>query len=215
MKAANLIQECSRVKLGYCRQRMQMYFDADACGRKPDIRAKMLMTYFSLLSVFARINEVLAEPAFLEKKNFLYRERLDREVPPPPPPPCKDPPNPEDEELHYRYEMSRMKYAQEWERAGRMVVGQENFEKKIRNLEKKDGPAEKEKRLIAAKCYEKAVEVMSEKEHHEYMLKAWRLENDWMSMDDSDVTKEDIERWMEEKEKASSSQSKAKAKVKA
>lgn len=198
-KAARLIQEISKLNLHIMHQRMQMYDQAERQGRDDALRDKKLLTWFALFSVFQRFNDVMAQPEKQERRTQLYLEWLDAKDPPPPAPPLKDPPRQTDEELHYRYEERRNKYADRWEKAGKMVVGQERFEK-ILNME--SGPAEREKRLIAQKCFAKATEVMSEQEHQEFLRKAWRLENDWTSMDDVAEVTEEIERWRDEKVKA-------------
>merc|ERR1712217_156211 len=106
---------------------MQIYHDSEEAGMKAKMRDRKVMTYFALLSVFGRFNEALAMPDKLSTRNRQYLERLNKTNPPPPPPPAKEPPKLDDEELHYRYEQSRMKYQRQWEKAGKMVVGQETF----------------------------------------------------------------------------------------
>mmetsp|Transcript_47149 Transcript_47149/g.95189 ORF Transcript_47149/g.95189 Transcript_47149/m.95189 type:complete len:181 (+) Transcript_47149:31-573(+) len=170
------------------------------------MRERRLLTWFALFSVFQRFNEVMARPEKMERRQRQYLELLDRTDPPPPPPPLKDPPKKSDELLHYKYEERRAKYVDQWEKAGKMVVGQEKFDK-ILNME--NGPAEKEKKLIAQKCFTLASEVMSEQEHQEFLQKAWRLENDWASMDDPASVQEEIDRWRDEKTKASAPKEKA------
>jgi len=197
-RAARLIQEVCRVRLCFVRQRMKRYHQAEKQGMDDTLREKKLLTWFALLSVLQRFNEVMTRPAELEQQNRRYLELLDREAPPPPPPPLKEPPKVADEELHYRYRERRQKYAHAWEKAGRRVVGQEAFDR-IRNLE--SGPAEQEKQLVAQKCYDHAMEAMSEQEHQEYLQRAWRLENDWASLDDPQTAHE-FERWRDEKARA-------------
>jgi len=198
-RAAKLIQEVSKMNLSIMKQRMQMYRQAERQHRDEQMRERKLLTWFALFSIFAKFNEVMARPEKMDKRQKQYLELLDLTDPPPPAPPLKDPPKDFDEMLHYRYEERRVRYADRWEKAGKMVVGQEKFEK-ILNME--NGPAEREKKAIASKCFTKAAEVMSEQEHQEYLQKAWRLENDWVCMDDMAHAQEEIERWREEKTRA-------------
>mmetsp|Transcript_21164 Transcript_21164/g.28521 ORF Transcript_21164/g.28521 Transcript_21164/m.28521 type:complete len:238 (+) Transcript_21164:1-714(+) len=199
-KAAKLIQEISKMNLNVMYQRMQMYKQAELQGRDDQMRERKLMMWFALFSVFQRFNDVMATPDKQVRRQKQYLELLDEEEPPPPAHPMKDPPVGLDEELHYKYEERRAKYADRWEKAGNMIVGREKFDK-ILNME--SGPAEREKKHIAQKCFSKASEVMSEQEHQEFLQKAWRLENDWASMDDLASVQEEIDRWRDEKVTAS------------
>mmetsp|Transcript_129742 Transcript_129742/g.361421 ORF Transcript_129742/g.361421 Transcript_129742/m.361421 type:complete len:716 (-) Transcript_129742:79-2226(-) len=203
-RAVRLIQEYIRCRQNFTFQRMQLYRQAEGLGSEDQLRGKRLLTWFALLSVFEKFNEVMARPEMMERRNRHYLEELDRECLPPPPPPLQDPPTAADVELHNRYEERRRKYARQWEKAGRMVAGPEKFDK-MKNTQR-DGPADLQKRLIAQKCYERAKEVPSEKEHQELLVKAWQLENDWATFDNPETARHEFERWRDEKARGSSMQ---------
>lgn len=186
-RAVKLIQDVARVKLHYVRQRMKLYRAAEEAGRDTKMRERKLLTWLALFSVLQKFDRRLKEPEIADVKEARFLRAL---PPPPPPPPPMAPPSKDDEELHYRYEEMKARYEPQWKNAGRMVLGEEKFDA-IRSLE--NGPAEKEKLLISQKCLEKANHVMSEREHQEFIRKAWCLENDWESLDEVDPKQ--IERW--------------------
>merc|ERR1712125_101924 len=156
-------------------------------GRDTKLRERRLLTWLCLFSVLEKFDQRLKLPEIADVKEARFLRAL---PPPPPPPPPQAPPSAADEDLHYRYEEMKARYEPQWKNAGRMALGEEKFDA-IRSLE--NGPAEKEKVLISQKCLERANQVMSEREHQEFIRKAWCLENDWSSVDE--VNPNDIARW--------------------
>jgi len=210
-KAARLIQEIGKMNLSVMQQRMQMYKQAELQGRDEIVRERKLLVWFALFSVFQKFNEVMALPHMAQKRLNYHLEMLDRTDPPPPAAPLQEPPNSTEEDLHYHYEAARAKYAHRWEKAGKRMYGGDG-EKFHKILNAENSPAVKEKRLIAQKCFTKADEVLAESDHQDFLKKAWRLENDYASMECVDGDPEEwaeIERWREEKQKALAPKQKA------
>merc|ERR1719199_2418020 len=68
------------------------------------------------------------------------------------------------------------RYENQWRTEGQRVLGKDKFED-IRNMPR-NGPAQREKKIIAEKCLQQANEVLNEAEYQELLRKAWRLGDD-------------------------------------
>jgi len=199
--AARLIQEVGKLKNGLLNQRMEMYYQAESQGREDQLRERKLLTWMTLLNVLAKINQEMSKPAKQDLRNKKFLQELDEECPPPPPPPMRPPPSQEEEDLHYRYEAMKAKYAWQWDKAGKKVLGWEKFEK-VKNMQnEKDETtafAFKHKKIMAQRCIDHAINAMSEKEHTEWLRKAWCFEHE-LAEADSESQKTEMEKWYNEK----------------
>jgi len=192
--AARLIQEVGKLKNGLLGQRMEMYKQAEAQGREEQLREKKLLTWMALLNVLSKINEEMKDPPKQGRHNEKFLRELDDECPPPPP-------SKEEEELHYRYEEMKLKYEHQWDRAGKKVLGKDKFEK-VKNMQNdKDDTtafAFKQRKTMAQKCLDNAINSMSEKDHYEWLRKAWCFEHELLD-GDLQSQKEEMEQWYLEK----------------
>lgn len=199
--AARLIQEVGKLKNGLLGQRMEMYKQAETQGREEQLREKKLLTWMALLNVLSKINEEMKDPPKQGRHNEKFLRELDAECPPPPPPPQRPPPSKEEEELHYRYEEMKLKYEHQWDRAGKKVLGKEKFEK-VKNMQsdKDDNTAFafKQRKVQAGRCLDNAINSMSEKDHYEWLRKAWCFEHEILE-GDLESQKEEMEQWYLEK----------------
>lgn len=175
--ASRIIQEVIKVKKGYVDSRMKLFEDSQKMGREAKLRERKIMSWIAIASVLNKFDQQLKSPAIEEEMNKAYLLSL---PPPPPPPPKGQAPSQEDEDLHEQYERMRLRFAPAWEQEGRMLLGEAKY-KEIRSMA--SGPADKQKRLIAEKCFDEAMTVMSEKEHVDLLRRAWRLENNWQPLD--------------------------------
>jgi len=160
---------------------MILYEESERLGTEDSLRSRKLLVWTAGLSFLKRFEEKMQEPEIMEAKMRNYLKNLPA---PPPPPPAEAPPNDEDEELHDKYEEMIRKYKKQWTAEGNKVLGPAKFEE-IRNRTK-DGPASKEKKIIAAKCLEEAGQVLNEDEYQELLRKAWRLRDDHAALTEYD-----------------------------
>jgi len=181
ISASKIIVGVAKVKLNMMRQKMKIYEDSERLGTEDSLRAKKLLVWTAGLSFLKKFQDKMEDPDIKEAKMKNYLKNL---PPPPPPPPLEPPPNDEDEELHDKYEAMIRRYKKQWTDEGTKVLGQAKFEE-IRNRTK-DGPASKEKKIIAAKCLEEAGQVLNEDEYQELLRKAWRLRDDHAALSDYD-----------------------------
>lgn len=186
-KATVFVQTIMRTKLRYVHQRMMKYQQSVTAGRDAKVREKTLQVWFVLLRVLAKFDTKLREPNLARD---METELLKSLAPPPLPPPASDPPSVADEDLHCRYEERKRQYEKQWVSAGLAWFGQKDFAI-LRDLE--HGPAEKEKKVVARHCLERAMEVMDELEHQQMIRKAWCLEHDRTSIEE--VDKQEVYKW--------------------
>jgi len=170
--AARIIVSVAKVKLNMMRQKMKLYDEAEYQGTEANLRARKLLTWVASLSFLKKFDEKMQLGEIERAKTDHYLTSLP--LPPPPPPP-EDPPDSEEEELHEKYEAMIRRYEGSWNKEGQRVLGKDKFEE-VRN--KRSGPAEKEKKIIAQKCLQRANEVLNEAEYQEFLRKAWRLGDD-------------------------------------
>lgn len=184
VQASRAIVSVSKVKLSLMRQKMTQYEESEKMGTEDSVRARKLLVWAAGLSFLKAFDVKMKQPEIEEAKMRNYLKNLDLNNPPPPPPPAEEPPNDEDEELHDKYEAMVRKYKKQWTAEGNKVLGPAKFEE-IRNRTK-DGPASKEKKIIAAKCLEEAGQVLNEDEYQELLRKAWRLQDDHAALSEYD-----------------------------
>lgn len=170
--AARIIVSVAKVKLNMMRQKMKLYEEAEYQGTEANLRARKLLTWMASLSFLKKFDEKMQLGEIEKAKTDHYLTSLP--LPPPPPPP-EDPPDSEEEELHEKYEAMIRRYEGSWNKEGQRVLGKDKFEE-VRS--KRSGPAEKEKKIIAQKCLQRANEVLNEAEYQEFLRKAWRLGDD-------------------------------------
>jgi len=187
VRAVRLIQDMAKIKVSYIKQRMMQYQQAEKAGRDVTMRKQKLLTWLALLSVLEKFSKKANFPDIKKERESRFLKTL---PPPPPPPPSVDPPSQQEEELHFQYEAMKQEYEKLWTREGRNVLGGDKFQAM---QAEENGHAEKEKSLIAQKCLERAMKVMSEHEHQDYIRKAWCLRNDWSSVDEVDP--KEISEW--------------------
>lgn len=181
LSASRIIVGVAKVKINMMRQRMKLYEESERMGTDDTLRARKLLTWVASLSFLKKFEDKMQEPEIMEAKMRNYLKNLPA---PPPPPPMDEPPNDEDQELHYKYEAMIQRYEKQWTQEGKKVLGPEKFEE-IRNRTR-DGPASKEKLIIADKCLKEAQEVLNEVEYQELLRKAWRLRDDHAAPSDYD-----------------------------
>lgn len=191
-RAVKVIQNRFKEKRKFTAARMACFRQAEDTGCADQMRTNNVMMWLAVFAILNRFEVTLHQKEIWEKKTRRYLEWLDETSPPLPPPPPEAPPLDIDEGLHYRYQLRRREYAHQWETAGHTVLGKEKFER-IKNMD--DGPAKVEKKLVAKRWLEKAMQVTSEKEHQECLRRAWCLENDWASMDDPNLDPNEINKW--------------------
>merc|ERR1719456_1456102 len=142
------------------RQKMKLYEEAEFQGTESNLRARKLLSWIATLSFLRRFDEKMQLPEIVKAKTEVYLTNLE---PPPPPPPPEEPPDSEEEELHDKYEAMIRRYEDQWKKEGQRVLGKEKFED-IRNMPR-NGPAEREKKIIAQRCLQQAGEVLNEAEY--------------------------------------------------
>lgn len=197
LSASRVIVGVAKVKLNMMKQKMKLYEEAQVQGTEDNLRARKLFSWIASLSVLRRFDEKMQLPEIEQEKVEVYLKNLD---PPPPPPPPEEPPDSEEEELHEKYEAMIHRYEKQWRTEGQRVLGKDKFED-IRNMPR-NGPAEREKKIIAQKCLEQAREVLAEGEYQELLRKAWRLGDDHAAFSEYNPG-EFARRVAEEKDKSS------------
>jgi len=178
VQASRVIVSVARVKLKMMDQKMKMYEESEAKQSDGVLRARKLLNWTATLSVLAKFAEKMKTPIIRKTMEEQYLKSLPA---PPPPPPLASPPDAGDEELHEKYEAIIERYRPQWMEEGRKALGEEKFEA-LRNM--KDGPASREKKLVAQKCIEQARGVLSQQEYLELLRKAWRLGDDHAALEE-------------------------------
>jgi len=178
VQASKVIVSVARVKLKMMSQKMKMYEESEAKQSDGVLRARKLLIWTATLSVLSKFAVKMRTPLIRQKMEEQYLKSLPA---PPPPPPLAAPPDAGDEELHEKYEAIIERYRPQWMEEGRKALGEEKFEN-LRNM--KDGPASREKKLVAQKCIEQARSVLSQQEYLELLRKAWRLGDDHAALEE-------------------------------
>lgn len=178
VQASRVIVSVARVKLKMMSQKMKMYEESEAKQSDGVLRARKLLMWTATLSVLSKFADKMRTPLIRQKMEEQYLKSLPA---PPPPPPLAAPPDAGDEELHEKYEAIIERYRPQWMEEGRKALGEEKFEN-LRNM--KDGPASREKKLVAQKCIEQARSVLSQQEYLELLRKAWRLGDDHAALEE-------------------------------
>lgn len=178
VQASRVIVSVARVKLKMMSQKMKMYEEAEAKQNDGNLRARKLMQWTATLSVLSKFVTKMKTPMIRKTMEEMYLKSLPA---PPPPPPLAAPPDAGDEELHEKYEAIIERYRPQWLEEGQKALGAEKFEA-LQNM--KDGPASREKKMVAQRCIEQARGVLSQQEYLELLRKAWRLSDDHASLDE-------------------------------
>mmetsp|Transcript_48754 Transcript_48754/g.156669 ORF Transcript_48754/g.156669 Transcript_48754/m.156669 type:complete len:404 (+) Transcript_48754:51-1262(+) len=195
-QAATTLQCAVHLRKEMVKQRMRVYRDAEAAGQAQDLREATALQWVFLLAFFNKIDKVLHEPEIFEPIYHEYLETLDRECPPPPPPPLEKPPRERDEELQHKYEVTKATHTQLAKSTALRVLGPDQYER-LRTSEKGVALLQMQKGSIAQKCWEQAMQATTERDHQEYLRKAFCLENDYDSVED--IAPEEFKRWLESK----------------
>eukprot|EP00933_Yihiella_yeosuensis_P022204 TRINITY_DN1747_c3_g1_i3.p1 TRINITY_DN1747_c3_g1~~TRINITY_DN1747_c3_g1_i3.p1 ORF type:complete len:629 (-),score=125.66 TRINITY_DN1747_c3_g1_i3:123-1973(-) len=180
LRAIKLIQHNCKVKLARTRARMRFYEKSKELGCEDQMRKNQVLAWVTVFALFEQMENALHgkkgfDRDICDKKEIQFLRMLDETSPPPPPPPAKEPPSAEDEVLHYKYQLAQRRFKHQWNRAGRVVIGEERF-RAMQNESKCSADA---KRAFAERLFKEAFDAPSEAEHQAKLYNAWRLENDW------------------------------------